>query len=853
MVFGRMNWKFRLSFFVLFCFLMVKIPAWAQTAWFADGYHGGIYGHYPQWQARFMVEQLEKHPRWAINLEIEPETWDTVSVTDAKNFKAFQAYFEKEGPSGRIEFVNPTWAQPFMYNISGESIIRQFYYGIKKTKEYFPSVAFQTYSAEEPCFTSSLPQILKGFGFSHAVLRNPNTCWGGYTSAFGKDLAHWIGPDGTSIPAVPRYAVEELSTESTWQTESWTNSNSFIEKCLANGIQFPVGMCFQDAGWAGGPWGSEYKPTTYTTWTNYFEMVKGKVEPEDWYFTQENIKPGLVWGAQVLQEIARQVRVSENLLVTAEKMAAMDYLFNGTSWPEADMAEAWRTLMLAQHHDCWIVPYNGPPGDTWVDKVARWTDATNQIASEKISNLFDSSGDPAYIRVYNTLGSARAEEVSLVLPASIGDRQVAVLDANGKAVPHQLVEDNNGELKLFFEASVPAMGYATYRLQQDDKRLPAKRGINPSSEKLAIETDYYTVIIDPARGGTITSLIDKKNGHRQLVRDGEYLNDLRGFFYQEERFYHGAEDRARASVIEEGALFTRVKVENRIAGHNYSQLITFYKNNPRIDFTLHIDWDGQPGIGAYDHGKHYEATDRNKAFYNDDYKLHVRFPLDNVGRKLFKNAPFDVTESRLDNTLYSSWDSIKHNVILHWVDVTAEERDYGVALFSDHTTSYLQTDDLPLGLTVQYTGRALWGRNYRIHGPTEIRYALLPHSGDWEKGEVERASSRWNEPMVARFTSSSRGLPERSILETVGDNLEVSSMVVENGNLLVRIYNTSSREIHRAVTWHVDMDKIEEIDLKGDPIRELTPVNKADGQLQTNITLPQFGFVTLRLIDLKIK
>lgn len=853
MVFGRMNWKFRLSFFVLFCFLMVKIPAWAQTAWFADGYHGGIYGHYPQWQARFMVEQLEKHPRWAINLEIEPETWDTVSVTDAKNFKAFQAYFEKEGPSGRIEFVNPTWAQPFMYNISGESIIRQFYYGIKKTKEYFPSVAFQTYSAEEPCFTSSLPQILKGFGFSHAVLRNPNTCWGGYTSAFGKDLAHWIGPDGTSIPAVPRYAVEELSTESTWQTESWTNSNSFIEKCLANGIQFPVGMCFQDAGWAGGPWGSEYKPTVYTTWTNYFEMVKGKVEPEDWYFTQENIKPGLVWGAQVLQEIARQVRVSENLLVTAEKMAAMDYLFNGTSWPEAEMAEAWRTLMLAQHHDCWIVPYNGPPGDTWVDKVARWTDAANQVASEKISSLFNSSGDPAYIRVYNTLGSARAEEVALVLPESLGDRQVAVLDANGKAVPHQLLEDNNGVLKLFFEASVPAMGYATYRLQQGDKRLPAKRGINPSSEKLAIETDYYAVIIDPDRGGTITSLIDKKNGHRQLVQDGEYLNDLRGFFYREDRFYHGAENRARASVIEEGALFTRVKVENQIAGHNYYQLITFYKNNPRIDFTLHIDWDGQPGIGAYDHGEHYEATDRDKAFYNDDYKLHVRFPLDNVGRKLFKNAPFDVTESRLDNTLYSSWDSIKHNVILHWVDVTGEERDYGVALFSDHTTSYLQTDDLPLGLTVQYTGRALWGRNYRIHGPTEIRYALLPHSGDWEKGEVERASSRWNEPMVARFTSSSPGLPERSILGTVGDNLEVSSMVVENGNLLVRIYNTSSREIHRAVTWHVDMDKIEEIDLKGDPIRELTPVNKVDGQLQTTITLPQFGFVTLRLIDLKIK
>jgi alpha-mannosidase len=842
-----------LSIFTLFCFLLVKVSIFSQTAWFTDGYHGGVYGHYPQWQARFMVDQLEKHPHWAINLEIEPETWDTVSVMDAKNFKAFQAYFEREGPSGRIEFVNPTWSQPYCYNISGESIIRQFHYGMVKIRQYFPSASFLTYAVEEPCFTSSLPQILQGFGFKYAVLRNPNTCWGGYTSAFGKDLVNWIGPDGTSIPAVPRYAVEELSTESTWQTESWSNSNSFIKKCIANGIQYPVGMCFQDAGWDGGPWHSQYQPTQYTTWTNYFEMIKGEVEPEDWRFSQEDIKPGLVWGAQVLQKIAREVRGSENLLVTAEKMAAMDYLFNGKSWPEKDFAEAWRTLMLAQHHDCWIVPYNGKPGDTWADKVVRWTDATNRIASEKISNIFEGNNSPEYIRVYNTQGTARKEEVTLILPEGLRGRQIEVLDAKDKPVPHQLSEDDNGDFKLFFEASVPGMGYTTYRLKQSDKKLASQKKCNLSPEKLTIETDCYSVIIDPAHGGTITSLIDKKNGNRQLVQKGKYLNDLRGFFYQEEKFHQGSENRAKASVTEEGELFTRIKVENQIAGHNYYQLITFYKKNPRIDFTLHIDWNGQPGIGAYDQSGHYVATDRNKAFYNDGYKLHVQFPFNEIGRKIYKNTPFDVTESQLDNTLYSSWDSIKHNVILNWVDITGQEQDYGVALFSDHTTSYLQSDSLPLGLTVQYAGKALWGRNYKVHGPTEIRYALLPHTSNWERGEVEKASIQWNEPLIARFGSDSPEHQERSILETVGDNLEISSMVVENGHLVVRIYNTSSSKISREVIWNCSVGKIEQIDLKGDPIRELLPVRKVDGRLQTGITIPQFGFTTLRLIDLKVQ
>ena len=53
---------------------------------------------------------------------------------------------------------------------------------------------FSAYSSEEPCFTSALPGILKSFGFKYAVLKNPNTCWGGYTRAFGGELVDWIGP-----------------------------------------------------------------------------------------------------------------------------------------------------------------------------------------------------------------------------------------------------------------------------------------------------------------------------------------------------------------------------------------------------------------------------------------------------------------------------------------------------------------------------------------------------------------------------------------------------------------------------------------------------------------------------------
>ena len=221
-----------------------------RPVYFVDGYHGGIYGHYPvEWKTRFIVDELEAHPEWRIGLEIEPETWDTVALRTPADY----ARFKRIAADPRVEFTNPTYAQPYCYNISGESIIRQFAYGIRKIRSHFPDVEFVTYSVEEPCFTSSLPQILRLFGFKYASLKCPNTCWGGYTAPYGGELVNWTAPDGTSILTSPRYACEELQPNSVWQTTAWGNETPYIEACIRQDIAHPVGMCYQDAGWRYGP------------------------------------------------------------------------------------------------------------------------------------------------------------------------------------------------------------------------------------------------------------------------------------------------------------------------------------------------------------------------------------------------------------------------------------------------------------------------------------------------------------------------------------------------------------------------------------------------------------------------
>ena len=524
----------------LFTFLF-SLELFSQNAYFADGYHGGIYGHYPDKYTQFLIEMVQNNPDWKINLEIEPETWDSVKVQDYDSYMAFKDLVINPLTRDRIEFTNPAYGQGYLYNISGESIIRQFTFGIDRLTKHFPGVSFVTYAVEEPCFTSCLPQILKSLGFKYAVLRCPDTCWGGYPGAFGGELINWTGPDGTKIVTVPRYGCEALDEKSVWQTKSWNNSVEFIKVCFDNGIKNPVGMTYQDAGWKGGPWlgnavKNYYKPSIYETWRDYIENVSVKIPEEDWRFSQEDVHVSLVWGSQVLQKIAQQVRASENKIITAEKIASLAWAYKGFIWPETSLGNGWRTLLLSQHHDCWIVPYNGRPGNTWADKVGKWTAETNQrsdsIIQQSVRKLSQGSGNQGkFIRVFNTSGNRREEIVKISLPSEWDINNSRVLDSRNNEVTSQVVTKPGANAnELIFKSDVPAMGYNTYHMQKVTPSNKKGAGITfLANGSCKMETDLYRIILDPAKGGIIKSIVAKELRNKEFA-DSENIrsfNELR--------------------------------------------------------------------------------------------------------------------------------------------------------------------------------------------------------------------------------------------------------------------------------------------------------------------------------------
>ncbi len=416
------------------------------TLYYSDGYHGGIVGHMPMGSWRDILNVMRDLPEWKLSLDIEAHSWAELLRRDPQAYAELKTYLDDTRANARVEMVGCTSNQSYGWAIGGESNIRQLVRGCDLIREHFPAARLETYAVQEPCWSSCLPQILISLGFTGAVLRDPSTAWAGYPAEFNAELVRWVGPDGTAITTVPRYACEAL--EKVYETESVDGSPAFARKCVARGILHPAGMCFQDLGWPAKPkvTGNYIK---YVIWRDYIHLIADK-PTKKWHFGIEDTLVTLPWGEHTLQKIAQQVRLAENRLLMAEKIAAMACVEAGKSWPGAQLRHAWDHLLLTQSHDAWITATTRKGRHAWSFQVASKTmnaaDAANAIIEESAEALTGvSSGaiqiplGPQWIRIINTLGVGRHDLAELMIATDERTHGLRVFDSSSKEVPCQVV------------------------------------------------------------------------------------------------------------------------------------------------------------------------------------------------------------------------------------------------------------------------------------------------------------------------------------------------------------------------------------------------------------------------------
>ncbi len=283
-------------------------------------------------------------------------------------------------------------------------------------------------------------------------------------------------------------------------------------------------------------------------------------------------------------------REAEVRVADGERFATLAAL-HGARFPHAAVDRAWRQLLYGAHHDA----VTGSEGDqVYLDLLAGWRDAWTaggavlDAAARHLVSRVDTSGSGVAVTVLNGLAWPRTDLVRVEVPA--GDW--SLLDDAGAPVPAVLER----RTLSFVARDLPATGWRTYRL------APGRTPGWSRSAGGTIENDAYRLTADPARGGTVSSWLDRRLG-RELIPPGRAGNELLVYdeYPQHPTFgegpWHllptgppraGAASGRAAVRAETSPAGQRLVVAGELDGVRYEQTLTVWTGLSRVDCTTRL-------------------------------------------------------------------------------------------------------------------------------------------------------------------------------------------------------------------------------------------------------------------------
>lgn len=292
-------------------------------------------------------------------------------------------------------------------------------------------------------------------------------------------------------------------------------------------------------------------------------------------------------------------RHAEARLADAEKFAAIAAAAAGAPYPHAALDKAWRQIAYGAHHD----GITGSESDqVYLDLMTGWREAYDLGGAVLDASLRRLGEGLRGVAVWNPSSWPRTDLVRVRLTLPEPGAYGVTLDppVRGLLLDHP-ERHPDGSLAavdaVFVADDVPALGYRTYRLVPTAGPVPVGWTVR---EGTRIENDTHAVEADPARGGTVSSLVV---AGRELLQQGRVGNEL--LVYDEHpahpRFGEGpwhlvpngrviGSAGADAEVaVAECPAGRRITVTGKVGPVAYTQEITLWDGLPRVDLTTHVD------------------------------------------------------------------------------------------------------------------------------------------------------------------------------------------------------------------------------------------------------------------------
>jgi hypothetical protein len=588
------------------------------------------------------------------------------------------------------------------------------------------------------------------------------------------------------------------------------------------------------------------------------EIQRGTYQPKS-IATDENNQ----WSDQDYNDAwlgGKARRVGEALPVT-EKLATLAQSLGGNAYPWADLYQAYHRLLQYHEH----TNAKDSPGRTaeslrqyeteleenreMVAESSVLDESVRARAVESLSALITRSGLSNLV-VFNPLARVRSDVVRC--PAEMIPEGMQLVDAtSGARVPVQRLADGNG---LFIGTDLPAMGYRSYRLEPAD----SPRSEAPAAAAVAdrLETPFYRLEINP-RTGNISSLLDKQTGAelvdaqsphrfnqylygRSLQRDGKW-----------ETTWSGAEAADEVTLVR-GPVADVVTVRGKAEGvASFRQIITLYKDLPRIDFSISLD--KLPFTETY-------ADHREGVF--------VALPLAVPGFAIHHELPGAVLDPYRQLAEGSATD---HFAIRSFTDLSNDKFGVTVSPVEGSLVCYGEPQVAPQppwyrfnrsqaypkhSRLYLYLLNNMFGTNVRVdqRGPVSFSWAMRSHAGDWRAGAAPAFGRSVLQPLVAwRADGQGQGpCPvQGSFLTLSVSNVECSVIKPAEANgrgLILRFNEMTDRETVAQITvpFLPAIETVVETSLAEED-RPIQP--SVTGSNSFAITLRPFGVKTVRVIS----
>ncbi|KAL2214026.1 alpha-mannosidase [Sarocladium strictum] len=730
---------------------------------------------------------------------------------------------KKKVESGQFHPIGGSWVEHDTNMPSGESLVRQFFYGQRFFEANFGSRCRTFWLPDTFGYSSQLPQLCRLAGMDRFMTQKLS--WNNINN-FPHTTFMWVSPDGSQVichmPPSETYTAEanfgDLKRSVTQHKTMRVDNSSLLVFGKGDGGGGPTWQQLEKLRRCAGisntvgaipkvKLGSSVdeffdrlqpKIDEFPTWYGelYFELHRGT------YTTQANNKLNNRRAEFMLRDI--------ELLATIASIKYKSY-----EYPSEDLDNMWESVLLCQFHDCL-------PGSS----IEMCYDDSDKIYAEVFK-----TGKKLLEDIWDTFGVSSVQSNSLhehvavnTLPwhrkeiVEVSETETAVACGEGPMLTLRGLKVQANKPSVL----VKEIDEDVFVLQNDDLRVVVERGSVTSIYDCVNERE---IVAKGAEANKFVIFDDIPLFWEAWDVEVYHLNTRQQLQYGKTKIHESKDHRV--------TLVTDIKISEKSSLKSYITLKATVKGQPsQIDCAAEVDWH------------------ENSKF------LKVEFPVDIVSNEASYETAYSITKRP---THYNtSWDMAKFEVCCHkFADLS--ENSYGVSILNDSKYGFATAGKV-MRLSLLRSPKA--PDAHADMGCHSIRWAIFPHEGSLGSSTI-KAAYAFNNPLklvsgsrsaIENLTSSpiklvQEDIAESLVLDTVKrghDDQDISrceGLRVNKGkSVIARVYESLGGQARGSICTTFDVKRVAKVNILEDEIEEI-PVK--DGRF--SIKLRPFEVATFKL------